>query len=46
MHVQGAIAVVILIALFFLRPKRKHPIHPVPASDSAILRRFRLSRNG
>jgi hypothetical protein len=48
MHLQGAIelVVVILIALFVFRPKRKSLIHPVSASDSALLRRFRLFHNG
>jgi hypothetical protein len=31
--------------LIFFRPRTKPPIHPIPADDSALLRRIQLFRN-
>ena len=34
--------IVLLTAILILRPRRKPPIHPIPANDSELLSRIRL----
>ncbi len=34
----------LVVALYFFRPKNKPPVHPIPAGDSALLRRIRSWR--
>jgi hypothetical protein len=40
------VMIALAVAMFFLRPRRKPPTHPLPVDDSALLRFSRLLRKG
>ena len=48
MHSVGPIelVVVLIVAVVLFGPRRKPPVHPVPAGDSSLVRRIRLFHKG